>query len=106
MRDSDFSRVSTLRIAQLAVTVVREAVDPFIGEANGMPEYNALNTAVKSALETIREAGAITGYKFTIANVTSRMDEATVLLEIVPAFELRRVELQVNLAPSEDLFSS
>ncbi|MFE4029169.1 phage tail sheath protein [Priestia sp. YIM B13551] len=105
-RDSDFARVSTLRIAQLAITVVREAVDPFIGEANGMPEYNALNTAIKSALETIREAGAITGYKFSVANVTSRMDEATVILEIVPAFELRRVQVQVNLSPSDEYLAS
>lgn len=101
VRDSDFTRLSTLRITQLAITVVREAVEPFIGEANEMPQYNAMNTAIKSALETIREAGAISGYKFSIANVSSYLDQATVVLEIIPAFELRRVEVQVNLTPSE-----
>lgn len=105
-KDSDFARLSTLRTTQLAIEVVREAVEPFIGEANGMPEYNALNTAIKSALEKIREAGAIRGYRFSISNVSARLDEATVVLEIVPAFELRRVEVQVNLALSEDILSN
>ncbi|MEX3713556.1 phage tail sheath protein [Cytobacillus horneckiae] len=105
-RDSDYARLSTLRITQLAIQVVRDAVDPFIGEANEMPKYNALNTAIKSALESIHEAGAIQGYKFTIANVSSQLDEATVVLEIVPAFELRKVEVQVSLAPSDDYLQS
>lgn len=106
VRESDFARLSTLRITQLAITVVREAVEPFIGEANEMPQYNALNTAIKSALEKIREAGAIQGYKFSIANLGSRLDEATIVLEIVPAFELRRVEVQVNLSPSDYMLQS
>ncbi|WP_204303771.1 hypothetical protein, partial [Stenotrophomonas maltophilia] len=78
----------------------------FIGEANEMPQYNAMNTAIKSALEKIREAGAIQGYKFTIGNLGVYLDEATVTLEIIPAFELRRVEVQVNLAPPEYMLQS
>lgn len=105
-RDSDYARLSTLRITQLAITVVREAVEPFIGEANEMPQYNALNTAIKSALEKIREAGAIQGYNFTVSNISSRLDQATIVLEIVPAFEMRRVEVQVNLKPSDDYLAS
>ncbi|PFB64464.1 phage tail sheath protein [Bacillus cereus] len=106
VRESDFARLSTLRITQLAIQVVREAVEPFIGEANEMPQYNAMNTAIKSALEKIREAGAIQGYKFTIGNLGVYLDEATVTLEIIPAFELRRVEVQVNLAPPEYMLQS
>lgn len=97
VRESDFARLSTLRITQLAIQVVREAVEPFIGEANEMPQYNAMNTAIKSALEKIREAGAIQGYKFSIENLGVYLDEVTVTLEIIPAFELRRVQVQVNL---------
>jgi hypothetical protein len=103
--ESDFARLSTLRITQLAIEVVRDAVDPFIGEANQMPQYNALNTAIKSALEKIREAGAIQGYTFKIANVSARLDQATVLLSIVPAFELRRIDVEVNLAPSDSMLA-
>lgn len=101
VRESDFARLSTLRITQLAIQVVREAVEPFIGEANEMPQYNAMNTAIKSALEKIREAGAIQGYKFSIENLGVYLDEVTVTLEIIPAFELRRVQVQVNLTPPE-----
>lgn len=98
-RESDYSRLSTLRISQLAVQVVREAVDPFIGQPNEMPQYNALNTSIKSALEKIREAGAIQGYRFSIVNVSGRLDQATVQLEIIPAFEMRKVNVEVSLAP-------
>lgn len=98
-RESDYARLSTLRITQLAVQVVREAVDPFVGQPNEMPQYNALNTAIKSALEKIREAGAIQGYRFKVLNASARLDQAIVQLEIVPAFEMRRVEVEVTLAP-------
>ncbi|UOE58087.1 phage tail sheath protein [Cytobacillus oceanisediminis] len=105
VRESDFARLSTLRITQLAITVVREAVDPFIGESNEIPQYNALNTAIKSALEKLREAGAITGYNFTIQNVSARLDRATVRLSIIPAFELRRVDIEVTLTPSDAMLA-
>lgn len=106
VRDSDYSRLSTLRITQLAITVVREACEPFIGEANQIPQYTSLNTAIRSALETIREAGAIMGYSFSVQAVSSRLDQATVALEIIPAYELRRVDVEVNLSPPSDLLAS
>lgn len=105
-RDSDFARLSTLRITQLAIEVVREAVDPFVGAANDMPMYNAMNTAIKSSLERLREVGAIRGYNFRIVNLRERLDEATVVLNIVPAFELRRVEVQVSLSPSDEVLNA
>lgn len=102
-RPSDYTRLSTLRITQLATEVVREAVDPYIGEPNEIPQYNSINTAIKSALEKIREAGAIRGYSFSITNVTARLDHAVVLLSVVPAFELRRVDVEVNLTTSDTI---
>jgi hypothetical protein len=102
-RESDYARLSTLRITQLAIQAVREATEPFIGESNEMPQYNALNTAVKSALEKIREAGAIKGYSFSIQAVSSRLDQAYILLQIIPAFELRRIEVEVNLTYSDQV---
>jgi len=106
VRDSDYARLSTLRITQLAIQVVREACEPFIGEANGIPQYSSLQTAVRSALETIREAGAISGYDFRVKAATSRLDKAIITLSIIPAFELRRVDVDVNLAPPTDLLMS
>lgn len=106
VRDSDYARLSTLRITQLAITVVREACEPFIGEANQIPRYNSLNTAIRSALETIREAGAIMGYSFSVHANGGYLDQVTVSLEIIPAFELRRVNVEVNLAPPSDLLNS
>lgn len=106
VRESDFARLSTLRITQLAITVVREACEPFIGEANQIPQYTSLNTAIRSALETIREAGAIMGYSFTVQATSNRLDEAVVSLEIIPAFELRRVDVEVNLTPPTELLTT
>lgn len=102
-RESDYIRLSTLRITQLTIAVVRQAVEPFIGESNDMPQYNALNTAVKSALEKLREAGVIRGYSFNIQAVTSRLDQASVLLQIIPAFEMRKVNVEVNLTYSDQV---
>lgn len=105
VRESDYARLSTLRITQLAITVVRDACEPFIGEANQIPQYTSLNTAIRSALETIREAGAIMGYSFSVQAASNRLDKAIVALEIIPAFELRRVDVEVNLAPPNDLLN-
>jgi hypothetical protein len=102
-QDSDYARLSTLRITQLAIQAVREATDPFIGEPNDMPQYNALNTAVKSALEKLRESGVIRGYTFSIQAVSSRLDQANVVLQIIPAFELRRIEVEVSLTYSDQV---
>lgn len=97
--ESNYTQISTLRITQAAIDVVRAACEPFIGEPNQMPQYNALNASIKGALEAMRSTGAIQEYAFTVNAVASTLDSAKVTLTIVPMFELRRISVDVSLRP-------
>lgn len=99
-RASDFSRLSTLRITATAAQLVREICEPFIGEPNRMPQYNALNAAIKGGLEAMKNQGAINDYRFTVVARGTTLNEAVVTLEIIPAFELRKIAINVSLRPN------
>lgn len=99
---SDYSRLSTLRITFAAVNVVRTCAEPFIGEPNEPPQHNALNTAIRSGLDKMKAAGAISDYRFNI-NATIRqkiLGECSIDLELIPALELRRIRVSVALKPT------
>lgn len=96
---SDFARLSTLRITQAAAQLIRDLTEPYIGEPNRMPQYNALNATVKAGLESMKNEGAIFDYRFTIVAAGGTLSEAVITLELVPAFELRKVSVNVSLKP-------
>lgn len=96
---SDFARLSTLRITQAAAQLIRELTEPYIGEPNRMPQYNALNATIKAGLEAMKSQGAIMDYRFTIVSEGATLSAAVVTLEIVPAFELKKVSINVSLRP-------
>lgn len=99
---SDYSRLSTLRITFAAVNVVRSAAEPFIGEPNETPQHNALNTAIRSGLDSMKKAGALNDYRFSItADIRQKiLGEGSIDLEIIPALELRRIRVSVALRPT------
>lgn len=99
-RASDFARLSTLRITTAASQLVREICEPFIGEPNRMPQYNALNAAIKGGLEAMKQQGAINDYRFTVVARGVTLNEAVVTLELIPAFELRKIAINVSLRPN------
>jgi hypothetical protein len=96
---SDFARLSTLRITQAASQLVRELTEPFIGEPNRMPQYNSMNATIKGGLEAMKNAGAIMDYRFTVVAAGGTLSEAVVTLELIPAFEMKRVSVNVSLKP-------
>jgi hypothetical protein len=98
-RSSDFTRLSTLRITQAASQLVRDLCDPFIGEPNRMPQYNALNASIKGGLEAMKNQGALQDYRFSVVARGTTLNEAVVTLEIIPAFELRKISINVSLRP-------
>lgn len=100
---SNYSQLSTLRITQTAIDVVRKAAEPFIGEANQMPQYNALNASIKGALEAMRAAGALQDYQFSVQAISAKLDAAQITLSIVPMFELRRISVDVSLRPPSNV---
>ncbi len=96
---SDYSRLSTMRIVFAAVKLVREEAEPFIGEPNELPQRNALNTAIKSGLNKMKTAGAITAHRFSITATLEQkiLGESYIDLELVPALENRKIRVNVSL---------
>lgn len=98
---SDFTRLSTLRITHAAINLVREIADPFVGEPSGMPQRNALNAAIKSGLEKMKEAGALQDYRFSLVQERGAgvLGQSRITLQLVPAFETKKIAVDVSLVP-------
>ncbi len=99
-RTSDYSRLSTLRITQAATELVRTVCEPFIGEPNDFPRFNSLNATIKGGLEAMKTEGAIRDYRFTVLRRGNSLSECVVTLEIIPAFEMRKIQVNVSLRPN------
>jgi phage tail sheath protein FI len=99
---SDFTRLSTVRIVNEAVQAIRTVADPFIGEPNDLPQQNALNTAIKSALDAMVKAGALRAFKFNLSSTLQDYIDGKMSVEVtlVPAFELRKITTTVALKPT------
>jgi hypothetical protein len=97
---SDYWRLSTLRTVFKAVAEVRRVAEPFIGEPNGPEQQNALETAIKSALNAMKPK-ALTSYRFNIgATLQQRINgDSFINLELVPALERRKIRVTVALRP-------
>jgi hypothetical protein len=91
---SDYTRLSTLRIAFSATQGIREVAQKFIGEAATIANKNALDTAVTGLLRGMTQLGAITSSSFVITYVP-RANKAIIDLVIRPVFELRNIEISI-----------
>jgi len=96
---SDYTRLSTVRIVNAACNSIREVTQPYIGEAGTPYHFNAMSTAIESVLSAMQAEGALQNYRFNI--LTSPLGlargEATIELELVPAFELRKIVTVVTV---------
>lgn len=101
---SDYTRLSTLRITHAAINLVREVADPFVGEPNGLPQRNALNSAINAGLKAMQSAGAIVDFRFSVIQDRSAsvLGQSKVSLILVPAFENQKISVDVSLRPSLD----
>jgi hypothetical protein len=64
-----------------------------------MPQYNALNATIKGGLEAMKAQGAIFDYRFTVVARGGTLSEAVITLELIPAFEMRKISVNVTLRP-------
>jgi hypothetical protein len=100
---SDWTRLSTVRIAKTVIDGVRAAVDPFLGE--GMSDASRANMyqSVENVLMAGKKAGYLQDYReFEIIQTPSMevQGKATINLTLIPAFELRQVTLTISLSKS------
>lgn len=100
-KDSDFTRLSTLRIVNYIVSEMRQVLDAFIGQPNEFPIYNAMNTAIKGVIKDATANAIIQDATYSI-ELGQSLDTAVVNLVVLPQFELRKIELTIGLSTPEN----
>lgn len=99
---SDFIQITTLRIVNDAINLVKEIADPFIGKPNTIEIRAAMETSIKSGLEGMIKAGALTDFRFAVLSTAAEQLEGTmrIALELVPVFTVRKIRVSVAVRPS------
>ena len=98
--DSDFTRLTTVRIVSDVIDAVRAVAEPYIGEPNTALSRVSLETGITRELSLLQEAGVIQRFEARVSATTAQeiQGDATVELTIVPAFELRKITIITSLA--------
>lgn len=96
LADSDYARLTTMRIIFAAVTAVRQIALQFVGQAATLNVQNAFQTAISSALRGMITLGALNAADFNVS-FQPAANSAEVDLVLTPAFEIRSVTLSVSV---------
>jgi len=98
--DSDFTRLTTVRIIAEVIDSVRTVAEPYIGEPNTALARVSLETGIVRELARLQELGFIQRFEARVSATTAQeiTGDATVELTIVPAFELRKITVITSLA--------
>ena len=93
---SDYSRLTTLRIVNEAMLVVRQSCQKFIGQPSTIQVRNSMETSITSSLRGMQQLGAILDSDFNIRYIADE-NKALIDLVITPAFELKNIEVQISV---------
>jgi len=98
--DSDYRRLSTVRIVKACIDDIREVGEPFLGEGITGAKLAALETGVESKMKERVKNQDLQRYeaKVTATPAQRVLGQAFVELKLVPAFELREITVSVALA--------
>jgi len=98
--ESDFVRLTTVRIVSEVVNATRAVAEPYIGEPNTAAARVALETGIVRELSRLQELGFVQRFEAKVtATVAQQIQgDATVELVIVPAFELKKITIITSLA--------
>jgi hypothetical protein len=98
--DSDYQRLTTVRIVAGALDIVRFVGDPYIGEPNTQLRRAALEESIRKELADYQKAGFVQRFDVKVLATPTQViqGDQTVELEIVPAFELRKITVITSLA--------
>lgn len=97
---SDYVRLTTMRIVQATVDLIRSVANKYLGEPNNAPQMNALDAEIGAVLLALKSQGALNASDYSI---TSTPDDRVlgilnINLSLVPAFEITTINLTVSLA--------
>lgn len=98
--DSDYRLLSTTMAVAEASNAVRDVVQPFIGRGLTEATLAAVDVAIEGALQRLVEQGHIVKYLHVVNQrpIVNGRASLDVALTIVPAFELREINVAVKLA--------
>ena len=98
--DSDYKRLSTIRVLDKVIDIVREIAQPYIGEPNTFASRLSLETSIKSALAMEQKLNVIQRFDVKLTATAQQRIEgnATIELVIVPPFEMKKIEVVTSLA--------
>jgi hypothetical protein len=97
---SDYVNLTTVRITNAAIDLVRIAAEDFIGGPINAMTMAALSAAINGGLNRLKASGALQEADFSLITTPDMqvLGEAQVDLTLVPAFELRRLRVITSLA--------
>jgi len=98
--DSDYRRLSTVRIVKAVIDDIREVGEPFLGEGVSGIKLAALETACDSKCKQRVTNGDLQRYELKVTATPSQrvLGQAHVELKLIPAFELREITVTIGLA--------
>ena len=100
---SDFRRVMTMKIIKACVGVTVARARAFLGKGFDNLRKNAMITSINKGLDQMVQQGFIVRYVLDVRQSRAQipLGIASASLILVPAFELRRIYLEVSLQPAQ-----
>lgn len=97
---SDFVRLSTVRVLDRVIDIVREIGEPYIGEPNNAQARLSLETNIRTRLNLELKNNLISRFEVKVsATPTQRIQgDCDVELVIVPPFEMKKIRVYTSLA--------
>jgi hypothetical protein len=97
---SDFRRLSTVRVLDKIIDIVREVGQPYIGEANSTQARLSLETNLRSRLLIEQKNNVMQRFEVRVSATTKQRIEGDcdVELIIVPPFEMKKIRVYTSLA--------
>jgi hypothetical protein len=97
---SDFVRLSTVRVIDRVIDIVREIGEPYIGEPNNAQARLSLETNIRTRLGLELKNNLISRFEVKVsATPTQRIQgDCDVELVIVPPFEMKKIRVFTSLA--------
>lgn len=97
---SDFVRLSTVRVLDRIIDIVREVAEPYIGEPNNAQARLSLETNLRQRLLLEQKNNLMSRFEVSVvATAKQRIEgDCDVELVIVPPFEMKKIKVYTSLA--------
>lgn len=98
---SEYKRLSTTRTVNYVSFLIRAAVEPFVGKKNNLATRSAMHTAIKSALNKIKNV-LISDFSFVISadQAMQKLGIIDIDYTIVPLYEIRQIRNRITIRDS------